>query len=103
MTDQIYNVLFSCTGNSARSIMAECILGREGKGRFHASDAGGDPKCQTHPFAMELLRKLDHPAGGLCSKDWEEFAVEGAPVMDLLSLRVTPPPTRFAPCGRASP
>jgi protein-tyrosine-phosphatase len=84
MTDHVYNVLFLCTGNSARSILAECILNREGKGRFRAFSAGSHPKGQVHPFAIELLKKLNHPTAGLRSKDWEEFAVPGAPAMDFV-------------------
>jgi arsenate reductase (thioredoxin) len=84
MTDHVYNVLFLCTGNSARSILAECILNREGKGRFHAFSAGSQPKGQVHPFAIDLLRKLNHPTAGLRSKDWEEFAVPEAPAMDFV-------------------
>ena len=84
MTDHVYNVLFLCTGNSARSILAECILNREGKGRFHAFSAGSQPKGQVHPFAIELLKKLNHPTAGLRSKNWKEFAVPGAPVMDFV-------------------
>ena len=84
MTDHVYNVLFLCTGNSARSIMAECILNREGKGRFRAFSAGSQPRGQIHPFAIELLKKLNHPTAGLRSKDWEEFAAPGAPVMDFV-------------------
>jgi arsenate reductase (thioredoxin) len=84
MADHVYNVLFLCTGNSARSILAECILNREGKGRFRAFSAGSQPKGQVHPFAIELLKKLNHPTAGLRSKDWEEFAAPGAPVMDFV-------------------
>jgi arsenate reductase (thioredoxin) len=84
VTDHVYNVLFLCTGNSARSILAECILNREGKGRFRGFSAGSHPKGQVHPFAIELLKKLNHPTAGLRSKDWEEFAVPGAPVMDFV-------------------
>jgi protein-tyrosine-phosphatase len=84
MTDHVYNVLFLCTGNSARSILAECILNREGKGRFRAFSAGSHPKGQVHPFAIELLKKLNHPTAGLRSKDWEEFAVPGAAAMDFV-------------------
>jgi arsenate reductase len=84
MTDHVYNVLFLCTGNSARSILAECILNREGKGRFRGFSAGSHPKGQVHPFAIELLKKLNHPTAGLRSKDWEEFARPDAPAMDFV-------------------
>ncbi len=84
MTDSIYNVLFLCTGNSARSILAESILNREGQGRFKAFSAGSQPKGHVHPFALELLRKLNHPTAGLRSKSWNEFAAAGAPHLDFV-------------------
>ena len=84
MTDRVYNVLFLCTGNSARSILAECILNREGKERFRAFSAGSHPKGQVHPFAIELLKKLNHPTAGLRSKSWDEFAAPNAPHLDFV-------------------
>jgi protein-tyrosine-phosphatase len=84
MTDHVYNVLFLCTGNSARSILAECILNREGQGRFRAFSAGSQPKGQVHPFAIDLLKKLNHPTAGLRSKSWDEFAVPDAPHLDFV-------------------
>ena len=84
MTDHVFNVLFLCTGNSARSILAECILNREGKGRFRAFSAGSHPKGQVHPFAVELLKKLNHPTAALRSKSWDEFAASGAPQLDFV-------------------
>ena len=84
MTDKIYNVLFLCTGNSARSILAECILNREGLGRFKGFSAGSLPKGEVHPFALELLKNQNYPTAELRSKNWEEFAAEGAPVMDFV-------------------
>jgi arsenate reductase len=83
MTD-VFNVLFLCTGNSARSILAECILNREGRGRFRAFSAGSQPKRQVHPFAVDLLKKLNHPTAGLRSKSWEEFARADAPRLDFV-------------------
>ena len=84
MTEHVYNVLFLCTGNSARSIIAECILNREGRGRFQAFSAGSHPKGQVHPFAMDLLKKMNHPTAGLRSKSWDEFAAPGAPQLDFV-------------------
>jgi arsenate reductase (thioredoxin) len=84
MTDHVYNVLFLCTGNSARSILAECILNREGRGRFKAFSAGSHPKGQVHPFALDLLKKVNHPTAGLRSKSWNEFADPGAPTLDFV-------------------
>jgi arsenate reductase len=84
VTDPVYNVLFLCTGNSARSIMAEAILNREGKGRFRAFSAGSQPKGIVNPHALAFLTSLGHDASGLHSKSWEEFAVAGAPEMDFI-------------------
>lgn len=84
MTDPVYNVLFLCTGNSARSIMAEAILNREGRGRFRAFSAGSQPKGAVNPHAVALLTSLDHAAGGFRSKNWDEFAASGAPEMDFI-------------------
>ncbi len=84
MTDRVYNVLFLCTGNSARSILAESILNREGAGRFKAYSAGSQPKGAVHPYALDLLKKMNHPTAGLRSKSWDEFAAAGAPEMDFV-------------------
>jgi protein-tyrosine-phosphatase len=84
MPDPIYNVLFICTGNSARSILAESILQRDGAGRFRAFSAGSQPKGEVNPLALKTLQAWDYPAEGFRSKSWEEFAVPGAPVMDFV-------------------
>ncbi|WP_452094310.1 arsenate reductase ArsC [Dongia soli] len=84
MVDQVFNVLFLCTGNSARSILAEAIMNREGQGRFKGFSAGSHPKGQVHQFALGLLKKMNHPTDGLRSKGWEEFAQPGAPEMDFV-------------------
>jgi protein-tyrosine-phosphatase len=84
MPDPVYNVLFLCTGNSARSILAECILNREGKGRFKAFSAGSHPKGQVHPLALHLLKRMHYPTAGLRSKSWEEFARADAPHLDFV-------------------
>src|SRR5690606_20376567 len=84
MTDRIYNVLFLCTGNSARSILAESILTKVGAGRFCAFSAGSQPTGTVNPFALKVLRAYDYPAEGFRSKSWEEFAAAGAPVMDFV-------------------
>lgn len=79
-----YHVLFLCTGNSARSILAECILNREGRGRFIAYSAGSHPTGAVNPLVLSLLRKLDFSTEGLRSKGWEEFAAPGAPELDFV-------------------
>jgi arsenate reductase (thioredoxin) len=81
---KIYNVLFLCTGNSARSILAEALLEHWGKGRFKACSAGSFPKGEVHPLTFDLLERLRLPTAGLRSKSWDEFARPGAPVMDFL-------------------
>src|SRR5690606_13834186 len=84
MTERTYNVLFLCTGNSARSILAEGILAKDGAGRFRAFSAGSQPRGMVHPLALKVLRNFDYPVLGLRSKSWEEFAGPGAPVMDFV-------------------
>src|SRR5215475_12297887 len=78
------NVLFLCTGNSARSIMAEAILNKLGKGRFKAFSAGSRPKGEVHPLALNELARLGLPTDGLVSKSWSTFASAGAPRMDFI-------------------
>ena len=85
MTDhKIYNVLFLCTGNSARSILAEAILNREGIGKFKAYSAGSQPKREINPIALDVLRSQNHKVESYRPKDWEEFARPGAPALDFV-------------------
>ncbi|MGB0133687.1 arsenate reductase ArsC [Dokdonella sp.] len=84
MTDRIFNVLFLCTGNSARSILAESILAKDGGGRFRAFSAGSMPKPDVNPLAIETLASLGYPTEGLRSKSWDEFEKPDAPVMDFV-------------------
>jgi arsenate reductase (thioredoxin) len=81
---QPFNVLFLCTGNSARSIMAEVILNRAGQGHFRAYSAGSHPKGQVHPYALDLLHRLNYDVTGLRSKSWSEFAKPEAPKLDFV-------------------
>lgn len=84
MTDRILNVLFLCTGNSARSIMAEAILSREGLGRFKSFSAGSQPKGEIHPFTIHLLDRLNYNTSRFRSKSWEEFSGPDAPPLDFV-------------------
>jgi len=79
-----YNVLFLCTGNSARSIMAEAILNRAGQGRFRAFSAGSHPKGRVHPYTLDLLEKLHYDVSGTRSKSWKEFEGPKAPQLDFV-------------------
>jgi arsenate reductase len=92
MSEPVYNVLFLCTGNSARSILAESILSKEGQGRFHAYSGGSYPKGQVHPLALETLKAMGYPSEGFSSKSWDLFAEPGAPQMDFI----------FTVCGNAA-
>jgi protein-tyrosine-phosphatase len=84
VADRVFNVLFLCTGNTARSVLAEGILRKDGKGRFNAFSAGSQPKGAVNPFALETLAAYGYPADGYRSKSWDEYAAPGAPVMDFV-------------------
>jgi protein-tyrosine-phosphatase len=84
MSSEAYNVLFLCTHNSARSVIAECILNALGKGRFRGFSAGSQPSGTVNPYAKELLERLNYDVKGLRSKSWEEFASAGAPKLDFV-------------------
>lgn len=84
MTDKTFNVLFLCTGNSARSIIAESVLTKEGSGKFKAYSAGSQPKGEVNPLALDVLAGHKFPTEGLRSKSWDEFAVPGAPEFDFI-------------------
>jgi arsenate reductase len=84
MSNHTYNVLFLCTGNSARSILAESLINHWGKGKFRGFSAGSFPKGQVHPLALDLLARMGLPAEGFRSKSWDEYAAPGAPPLDFI-------------------
>lgn len=84
MPERLFNVLFLCTGNTARSVLAEGILRRDGAGKFRAFSAGSQPKGVVNPFALKTLAAFGYPSEGYRSKSWDEFAGPGAPVMDFI-------------------
>jgi protein-tyrosine-phosphatase len=84
MSDQAFNVLFLCTHNSARSVIAECVLNRLGRGRFRGFSAGSAPRGEVHPYALDLLREMDYDTSHPRSKSWDEFAGPEAPALDFV-------------------
>lgn len=84
MPERVFNVLFLCTGNSARSIIAESVLRKEGRGRFASFSAGSQPKGVVNPFAIKVLERAEYPTSDLRSKSWAEFAQSGAPSLDFV-------------------
>jgi protein-tyrosine-phosphatase len=84
MTGRPFNVLFLCTGNSARSVMGEAILNRAGQGRFRGFSAGSQPKGEVHPYTLDLLRRMHYDVSGMRSKSWLEFSQTGAPKLDFV-------------------
>jgi len=84
MSDKVFNVLFLCTHNSARSVIAECVLDRLGRGKFQAISAGSAPRGEVHPYALDLLRELNYDTSALRSKSWDEFAGPDAPELDFV-------------------
>ena len=84
MVGKVYNILFLCTGNSARSILAESLLNHWGRGKFRGFSAGSFPKGQVHPMAVQLLEGMNLPTADLRSKSWDEFAMPGSPQLDFI-------------------
>ena len=84
MAEHPYNVLFLCTGNSARSILAEALINQWGRSKFKGFSVGSHPKGQVHPIALELLQRMNFPTEGLRSKSWDEFATRGSPPLDFV-------------------
>ena len=84
MSDRVFNVLFLCTGNSARSILAESILQKDGAGKFRAFSAGSQPRGEVNPWSLRVLKRLGYPHEGFRSKSWDEFSGPEAPTMDFI-------------------
>ncbi len=103
MVERMFNVLFLCTGNSARSIIAESVLRKVGAGRFRAFSAGSHPKGAVNPFAVKVLERDEYPSEGLRSKSWDEFAAPGAPVMDFVFTECDTAAPEFCPLWPGQP
>ena len=102
MTDRAFNVLFLCTGNSARSILAESILRKDGGGRFNAYSAGTRPQGRVNPLALKTLEAFEYPVEGFRSKSWEEFAAPDAPALDFVFTVCDSAAAKPVQCGRVS-
>ena len=102
MTDHPYNVLFLCTGNSARSVLAESLLNHWGQGKFRAYSAGSFPKGQVHPISIALLERLELPTDGLRSKSWDELPCRERRRSTLYLRSATTRPERYARSGPAT-
>jgi len=98
---QMHNVLFLCTNNSARSILAEALLNKAGAGRFRAFSAGSQPSGKVHPYALQLLESMKFDTSFARSKSWDEFAAPGAPEMDFIFTVCDSAANEACRCGRA--